>query len=264
MIDFAVLLGALVCFIVLGLLLWRVVHGPAANRNVLSVRTAVLLAFVAPLEVHGAWTLMNSPGFQVLGRLVGRVDTSAPVVALTIDDGPGRSGPEVLKILQDVAVRATFFVNGNALDQNIEMARALVAAGHELGNHTYSHRRMIFCSQQFIRQELEHTDELIRQAGYAGPIQFRPPNGKKLVALPFYLARTGRATIMADVEPDSHVHDSRAMVQYALDHTTSGSIILLHALGLRASREALPGVVIGLRQRGYQFVTVSELLRYER
>ena len=108
---------------------------------------------------------------------------------------------------------------------------------------------MIFRSQRFIRREVERTDDLIRQAGYAGPIQFRPPYSKKLVALPYYLARTGRTTIMANVQPDSRIRDDpQAIVQNVLDQARPGSIILLHAFGIQASREALPGVVTGLRQ----------------
>jgi peptidoglycan/xylan/chitin deacetylase (PgdA/CDA1 family) len=262
MIDVIVLLVAFVLVVALGLALWRGARGPATSRTVLLVRVAVLSLLVAPPEAYGAWTLMNAPGFQVFGRLVERVETSEPVVALTIDDGPGSSAPEVLKILDGLGVKATFFVNGNALDRSVETAASIVAAGHELGNHAYSHSRLIFHSQGFLERELTETDELIRQAGHRGTIHFRPPHGKKLFGLPYYLARTGRMTVMADVQPDSHARTATAMVRFALDRTTSGSIVLLHALGLEASRDALPDVVVGLRQRGYRFVTISELLTY--
>lgn len=162
------------------------------------------------------------------------------MVALTIDDGPGEAVWQVMHTLDGLGVRATFFVNGRALEEAPDRARALVAAGHEKGNHTFSHRRMIFRSQRFIREEIERTDALIRAAGYDGPILFRPPRSKKLLGLPLYLMRTGRTTVMAEVLPDRRPRDAAAMVAYAVERTRPGSIVLLHALGMPASRDALP------------------------
>ena len=260
MIDVALLLGVFAGLMAVGLRLWRTLSGPAAGRRRLIARAAVLVALIAPAHLLAAWRLMNHQGFQLVGPLISRVETSARVVALTIDDGPGHAVWEVVRVLDELAVPATFFVNGRALAADLGPARVLVAAGHELGNHTFSHRRMIFRSQQFIRDEIEQTDDLIRDAGHQGPILFRPPHGKKLLALPYYLVRTSRTTVMADVQPDNRPRDAAATVAFVLERTRPGSIVLLHALGVRASRTALPGIVWGLRSRGYRFVTVSELL----
>lgn len=220
------------------------------------------MAVTVPVVLWGAWRLMNDQEFQLLGTFVSRVEVTSPLVALTIDDGPGESVWELLRTLDAVNVRATFFVNGLALSEDPRKGRALISAGHELGNHTFSHRRMIFRSQGFIGNEIERTDALIQQAGQRGPILFRPPYGKKLLALPYYLMRTRRVSVMADIQPDSRrrLRDAAAMVRYTLDETKPGSIVLLHALGLRASHDAIPGIVAGLRSRGYRFVTTSELL----
>lgn len=260
MIDATLLLVTFAALFALGWWLWRRVAGRASSRWRIAVRAAVLAILIAPAEVSAAWRLINSEDFQLLGRIVARGETSAPVVALTIDDGPGEAVWQVLRTLDGLGVRATFFVNGRALEEAPDRARALVAAGHELGNHTFSHRRMIFRSQRFIREEVERTDALIQAAGYGGPILFRPPYSKKLLGLPLYLMRTGRTTVMADVLPDRRPRDAVAMVAYAVERTRPGSIVLLHALGMPASREALPGIVKGLQERGYRFVTVSELL----
>ena len=117
-------------------------------------------------------------------------------MALTFDDGPTTDGTgHILEMLEDHSVRATFFLMGSSIEANPEAARALVAAGHEIGNHTYSHDRMVLKSHAFVKQEIEATDRLIRSVGYTGDIHFRAPYSHKFVMLPWYLSRTGRKHI---------------------------------------------------------------------
>jgi peptidoglycan/xylan/chitin deacetylase (PgdA/CDA1 family) len=127
-----------------------------------------------------------------------------------------------------------------------------VEAGHEVGNHTATHRRMVLVGGGTVAEEIGYDDE----------ITFRPPYGKKLVALPRYLADHDRTTVMWDVEPDSGASDADAIVRTALEETRPGSIILLHVMypARESSLAAVPGIVEGLRAEGYRFVTVSELL----
>jgi peptidoglycan/xylan/chitin deacetylase (PgdA/CDA1 family) len=120
----------------------------------------------------------------------------------------------------------------------------------------------------FTRDELERTDSLIRRAGYRDEILFRPPNGKKLFVLPYYLQQTNRKTIMWDVEPESYSElagSSEKITQHVLEHTRPGSIILLHVMydDRGESVKAIRGIVNGLKQRGYAFKTVNELLGYK-
>src|SRR5215207_10715085 len=112
---------------------------------------------------------------------------------------------------------------------------------------------------------IERTDELIRAAGHAGPIHFRPPYGKKLLALPFYLSRHDRQTITWDVAPDSDLAadaDAGAITRHVLNRTRPGSIILLHVMypSRAETMKAVPFIIEGLKREGYRFVTVSELL----
>jgi peptidoglycan/xylan/chitin deacetylase (PgdA/CDA1 family) len=217
--------------------------------------------------LFGAWKLSKARTFQVAGELVPRVSTTAPVVALTFDDGPTpQYTQEILSLLRKRDVKATFFVTGREASEHPDLARRIVAEGHELGNHTYTHPRMLLKSQAFIRDEVERTDGAIREAGYQGPIHFRPPFGAKLIGLPLYLRRTSRTTIMWDVEPESYPEvASRAdrIVAHVLEKTRPGSIIQLHVMyrSRAESRKAVPGIIDGLRERGLRFVTVSELLR---
>jgi peptidoglycan/xylan/chitin deacetylase (PgdA/CDA1 family) len=232
---------------------------PRARTTTLIASIVVLVLIVAAFATY---RLMDSRTYQLFGTLVDRVDTEEKVVALTLDDGPSPLTPEVLQTLADADVPATFYVTGSEMVERPELGRAIVEAGHELGNHTATHRRMVFIGGDTVAQEIESTDRAIRDAGYAGEITFRPPYGKKLVALPRYLDEHDRTTVMWDVEPDSASADTDEIVRMALDRTHPGSIILLHVMypSRTSSLEAIPGIVDGLRAEGYRFVTVSELL----
>lgn len=216
--------------------------------------------------LFGIWQLTNARTFQLFGDLVARVDTDQAVVALTFDDGPTTDYTQpVLEILKVHDVRATFFLTGREAAQNPAGVRAIADAGHEIGNHSWSHNRMILMSPTTVREEIENTDAAIRDAGYKGELHFRPPYGKKLVALPWYLAQNDRTTIMWDVEPEADpvtAADPQAMADYVIANATNGSIIIMHVMYERrgTSRQALPALIDGLKARGFKFVTVSELL----
>ena len=249
-----------------GLWAWKLLRGPARRRSGAVARAISLGLVCGALVSASAWKFSKSRTLQLFGGIVPRVETSAPVVALTFDDGPSSQyTEEVLAILREHGVEATFFVNGRAVEENMDATKAIVAEGHELGNHTYSHQHMMLKSYAFTRQEIERTDRLIRQAGYEGDIHFRSPYGKKLIVLPYYLYRTGRLNIFFDVEPESYPEiaaDADKIVAHVLETTRPGSIILLHVMpASRAeSRQALPAIIQGLQDQGYNFVTISKLL----
>lgn len=212
------------------------------------------------------WRFTDSENYQTFGRLVPRVATSEKLVALTFDDGPTPAGTDrILSILDEHQVRATFFVIGSELEKNLDYGRKIVAAGHQLGNHSYTHKRMIFVSHSFVEHEVERTDELIREAGYQNEIYFRPPYGKKLFMLPYYLSNTGRTTVTWDVAPESYSNkngNAEKIAEYALSETRPGSIIVLHVMypSRTESVKAVTPIIEGLKAQGYTFVTVSELL----
>ncbi|MCA4752420.1 polysaccharide deacetylase family protein [Mycolicibacterium fortuitum] len=222
----------------------------------------VLLVVATTLVATGYW-VSKSRTFTLAGRLVHRVDTPAEVIALTFDDGPTAHTPEVLRMLDDSGVRATFYLTGAELTAAPQFGTAIAAGGHEIGNHSYSHRRMVLTSSATVADEIERTDAAIRATGYQGPITFRPPYGKKLWTLPHYLSTHQRTMVTWDVEPDSATDaDADAIVAEAVSTARPGSIILLHAMydSRAASRAAVPRIIDELRSAGYRFVTVSELL----
>ena len=233
------------------------------------MRKLTFLAVVVVLILavaYGLWEIGKSRTFQFFGTIVPRVETSEKIVALTFDDGPTPEfTDEILRILKEEDVKATFFLIGGELEKHLDEGKKIVAAGHEIGNHSYSHTRMIFVSPAFVKEEIEKTDALIRAAGYEREPHFRPPYGKKLFALPFYLSQHNRKSITWDVEPESFpeiAKSSEAITKYVLDNTQNGSIILLHVMydPQKKSLTAVKPVIEGLKQKGFRFVTVSDLI----
>ena len=229
---------------------------------------AILLLSVSVLllSAYGLYKLMNARTFQLFGEVVSSLDTNQKTVALSFDDGPNDKADHVLHILKQANIKATFFLIGENIENYPEEAEKLVQAGHEIGNHTYSHQRMIFKSPSFIENEIEKTDQLIREAGYEGEILFRPPYGKKILGLPYYLSKHDRKTIMWDVEPESYPEIAKSpetIVQYVLQHTKPGSIILLHIWHYSKEEQSyiIENVTKGLKEKGYTFQTVSQLLQ---
>jgi peptidoglycan/xylan/chitin deacetylase (PgdA/CDA1 family) len=267
MIEAGILLAIILVLLTVSLYVWRLTAGRHRRRLYLAGRIAVLSLGIVPLVLFSTYKLMNAREFQVLGKIVPRVNTSRPVVALTFDDGPMPPyTSELLSVLREKNVKATFFIIGQNLEKFPSLGEDVVRQGHELGNHSYSHQRMIFKSYDFIQREIERTDRLIRKAGYTGEIHFRSPYGKKLFLLPLYLSKVEKKNIFFDVEPDSNVTaGANRIVEYVLAQTKPGSIILLHAENKNRleSFQAITGIIDELKQRGYQFVTVSELLAVE-
>jgi peptidoglycan/xylan/chitin deacetylase (PgdA/CDA1 family) len=224
--------------------------------------TVVVLVFL----VFGLRTLARSRTVQLFSAPVARVATTDSVVALTFDDGPTEQlADSLIQVLGSRDVRATFFVIGSEVEKSPDAARALVAAGHELGNHSYTHRRMILRRPSDLRDELERADSLLRAVGVSGPIYFRPPYSYKLVMLPYVLWRTGRTTVTWDVEPDSYPEVAatpEGIVSHVLERVRPGSIILLHPWypSRATSLAAVPMVIDSLRSRGYRFATVGGIL----
>ncbi len=215
---------------------------------------------------YAGFRISSSRTFQFFGEIVPRVETRQKFVALTFDDGPVPSQTEeILSILDQGGVKATFFLTGAELEMNPELGRKLAAAGHEIGNHSYSHTRMVLKTPAFIKNEIERTDALIRQTGYHGTIHFRSPFCKKLFLLPYYLSQAGRKNITWDIEPDSYPEiagDAGKIVEHVLARARPGSIILLHVMypSRLQSLRSVKGIVAGLKEQGYSFKTVSELL----
>jgi len=213
------------------------------------------------VTVFGLDLLTKSHQFQLLGRYVSRVETETKVVALTFDDGPFRETTgNLLKTLDQLDVKATFFVVGQQIEKNFFLTTKIVKAGHQIGNHSYSHHRMMCKMPSVFRTEIEKTDALIRAAGYHGEITFRAPYGRKFLILPYVLNECGKINVLWDINSEDYkMQVAGDFVSRVLENIKPGSIVLLH--DRPKTVESLSGLVKELRNRGFEFVTVDELIR---
>lgn len=219
--------------------------------------------------VGGLYQVARIETLQLFGEMVTHGPRDAPRIALSFDDGP--SVPytaEVLEILAAQDVTATFFLIGASINTHPEAAQAIADAGHEIGNHSYTHKRMVLRSPWFVARELRKTDAAIRDLGYEGPIHFRAPYGNKLVVLPLYLAWEGRLSVMWSHAGDDDLSlqaDPERLAAQVVAQAQPGDILLLHPMYSTrpGTRAALPAILSGLKTRGFEIVTVSQLLGRE-
>lgn len=205
---------------------------------------------------------MNARNYQLFGNITSHVETNDKVVALTFDDGPTKNTDAILSLLDDFQVKATFFLIGKDIKEHPEEARKIAAAGHQIGNHTYSHKRMVLKSPAFIKHEIEKNDDLIAEIGYTKSIVVRPPYGKKLIGFPYYLYKHQRETITWNLEPDTFFTQADEKVRYVKENIRPGSIILMHPMydSMENELQAIEEILQTLLDEGYTFVTIDELL----
>lgn len=187
--------------------------------------------------------------------------TDDKVVALTFDDGPSPTyTPRVLRTLAHYDIQATFFMLGERVDKMPELTNAVVDAGHELGNHTWSHPSMRSLWKSQIREEVCGTTEAIRRATGLRPTLFRPPFGRFAPSAVPLLGALGFDFILWSADgADWDVEDPQRIAKSVVDEAKPGSIILLHD-SKAITVEALPLVISGLKARGFSIVPVSELV----
>ena len=186
-------------------------------------------------------------------------------VALTFDDGPSSPYTEqYLDILERYGVRATFFFLGESVEQNPELARKVVEAGHQVANHTMAHNQLTAVDGETVRAEVRRSAEVIERDCGVATTHLRPPYGD-------FTERSWLATggdVSASVRWSGDSEDWRlpgadAIVENALVNVHSGTVILMHDGGGDRSQdvEALPRLIERLQGDGYEFVTVSDLMR---
>lgn len=188
-------------------------------------------------------------------------------LALTFDDGPDPvHTPHVLTLLRAAGVRATFFVVGERAARVPDLIRRMAAEGHELENHTWSHPHLWLCGLGRTRREIVRAHELLAALTGRPPRFFRPPWGMVNVAVFPTLRRLGSRCVLWSVQPEGlrPVAPDR-LASRVLRRARSGAIVDLHdAEGLRGApgrlRAALPGILTGLQERGYESVPLGTLL----
>ena len=233
-------------------------------RSVLLAITAAVLAMPAAASAHPLEGTGTPRGCDVTGKQprYEHGPRTERLVALTIDDGPERNTARFLAILDREGVRVTFFPTAGQIADRAGLVRRQLARGHMVGNHTFTHSTVDGGGPQ-AEWEIDRATEAIRSATGFVPCLFRAPSGAESEALRSLVQARGMITISADVDSfDWQVDiDAATIRQRVLSQTRPGSIVLLHDDAASDSTlRALPGIIDGLRSRGYRFVTVPALL----
>jgi peptidoglycan/xylan/chitin deacetylase (PgdA/CDA1 family) len=193
------------------------------------------------------------------------VDTQKPVVALTIDDGPDPvTTPKILNLLAKHNARATFFMIGDRIAGNEALITRTIAENHEVGNHMMYDEASIRLSPAEFEQRLLATSEILSK--FTEVRWFRPGSGWYNRQMLSTLEKYGYQLVLGSVYPfDPQIPSSRVAVQNILWNIQPGSIIILHDNGDRGERTrvVLEAILPELSDRGYQVVTLSELVRFQ-
>lgn len=200
-------------------------------------------------------------------RVVWQVATTARKVALTFDDGPLPDyTAAALAVLHRYRVRATFNLVGRRLLAHPELARRQLTDQHELGNHTFTHANLPRRSPAEVRAELHRTHEAITRLTGREPRLFRPPYGNLSGDALRAAGELGYDVIGWSVQFHEDLYDAAGNASYIATHLQPGSVVLAHDTGNPSRRkdvEALPALIRAAWDRGFEFVTVSELLAEE-
>ena len=213
-------------------------------------------------------------GYAVRGRSsrvfapsVYRGDRTRPALALTFDDGPSESTPALLDLLAEHNVQATFFMCGQNVRRCPDIARSVVAAGHEAGNHTDSHPRLDLHSPKFIYREIALAQEAIHQNTGVIPKLFRAPYGVRWFGLRSAQRRLALTGVMWTVIGPDWKWPAPRISRLLVSHAVNGAILCLHdgrilerAPNVRATLEAVGSIIPALKERGFRFETVSQIL----
>lgn len=195
-----------------------------------------------------------------------QVNITQPVVAMTFDDGPHPSlTPKLLDILKERNVKCTFFLIGQNVKMYPKIVQRIIAEGHEIGNHTYTHCSLTSRSDDQIRSELKQSEAALMTAANYRPQLIRPPYGAintRIKQLMF--SEFGYSTIMWSVDPQDWRRPGVSVVTSRLvNGAHPGAIMLAHDIH-PPTIQAVPAMFDQLLAKGYQFVTVSQLMNMEK
>ncbi len=189
---------------------------------------------------------------------VRQIDPTRPMIALTFDDGPyGPVTGRILDALEAVGGRATFFIVGSRIDGREETVRKIAASGCELGNHTYDHTELRGLTKSEIEEQIFKTDQKIYEITGQHTTVLRPPGGVYDDTLRDVLQMPA---VLWTVDTMDWSHKNKDItVRRVLEHAEDGDIVLMHDLFTPTADAALE-LIPALTERGFQLVTVSELL----
>ncbi|WP_131742506.1 polysaccharide deacetylase family protein [Actinomadura roseirufa] len=256
----------------------RRTEGPGRRRLIkgLGLAAGGVLAAGAGVVAEEAWQEKDPPApasaasvdsWQPPGRqvdVVWAVDTAQRLVALTFDDGPmERWTPQVLDTLDAEKVPATFFVVGSRLVRAARLVHGRLGR-HEIGNHTWKHDDLSRMSHRNAFRSIHRTHTAIKEITGREPVLLRPPWGRLGGTTLHVAAEHGYDLALWSLLVQDHRLGRRPaeLVETVVDNTRPGTIVLAHDVGAPSRRIAvqqLPAIIRGLRGKGFEFVTVSQL-----
>ena len=235
-----------------------------------------MTACSAAVLVAGVQYSISGRRSQVFGRSVCRGSGDRRTIALTFDDGPSPASPHIARFLASESICATFFQCGANILRHPGMARDLHAAGHEIGNHTFSHARLCprlgwktnLLGPESVYSEFARTQEVIGNETGTNPRVLRPPYGLRWFGLRRVQRRLHLKQVMWTVIAHDWEWDGHRAADFVLRNATPGGIVCLHDgrdirpnPDISSTIEALHRIVPELKRQGFGFETVSSILR---
>ena len=184
------------------------------------------------------------------------INQNSKIIAITFDDGPSRYTDNILNILKRQNVRATFFVLGNKVPFYKDTLIKMIKNGNEIGNHSYDHKLLTRLSDDKFLEEINLTQDLIKQYTGFTPKLFRPTYGgysDRLNSL-----TNLKLTLWNTESNDWKYNNPNIVINNVVKHSKDGSIILMHDIQ-SVTNKSIETIIVSLKQQGYTFVTVSEL-----
>lgn len=223
----------------------------------MKTRIGFSIAAVILFFSHSVWAETGDP--------IRHVNTTEKVVALTFDDGPDQPyTQQILDVLNKNGVKGTFFVLGGNAKAYPDLIKEMISQGHELGNHTMSHDKMKNKSVDKMATDIQSVDIILQNLGYKKDIPFRAPFGITSHNLKAALKKLNKEHVLFNFLPQDWTNISAQQIyDNVMKQMRPGLIITLHDGGKRRDNtvKATQMLITNLKEQGYQFVTVSELLQ---
>ena len=223
------------------------------------VGSTIALVLLAVLGGAFLWYAATVPSSRVFGSPLVQGPAHSNYIALTFDDGP--SVPytgQILDLLGERSVKATFFVCGQNVELHPELARRIVAEGHSIGNHTYSHPFLYLLGPRAMSEEIDRTQSIIEKATAVRPKLFRPPYGIRWFGLTRILRERGLALVQWSATGYDWKNRREEIIAAALAGLQPGAILLLHDIHAETVA-ALPKILEGVKAAGLEPVELSKL-----
>jgi peptidoglycan/xylan/chitin deacetylase (PgdA/CDA1 family) len=227
-------------------------------------------AGVAAAVSAAAWAVRGRSA-QIFAPSVWHGDAGRPTIALTFDDGPSESTPALLELLAQYKIHATFFMCGKNVRRLKSIAKEVVAAGHQIGNHTDTHPRLDFHSRQFMYDEIARAQSAIYRATGVTPQWFRPPYGVRWFGLRGVQQKLRLTSVMWTAIGNDWRWKGPRVARLMIRRARNGAIFCLHdgrgiaeEPDIRSTLDAVEYFVPKLLDRGYDFETMSEILCWDK